>query len=202
MECSEETCLICNSSNQVPLCSLIEPFPHSEDYERETKGDKGGSTTNYILNQQLSVIFLLRKVLRLEKEFVEATLKNAGGSNPSAWNLKLCRVCSRTLEEADFVYTRLRKLHGEFAELSKLLYRRFVESSQCLTQGNGSLELQEDTPTPLKRKRPGRPAKRKRKGRWKHEETLEKNQREEIDDSLTISDRIRKEIAKGRKLGK
>lgn len=198
MESLKEKCLICDTE-VLPLHNLTDQFPHSDDFVIPGGNVKNTSLSNNAsrsIGQQVSVIFLLRVVLRLKQDFLSAILQSTG-SNPSSWDLKLCRGCYRVLEEADFVFTRLKKLHIEFDKLSKTVCSKVIQS---VRNSKPSIHLRKDDSCetkPVFKRKPGRPKRaRSRFTKIKRgsKECTELGSVTEVEE-ISVASQIRKEVA-------
>ncbi|CAL8142276.1 unnamed protein product [Orchesella dallaii] len=87
-----------------------------------------------LLNKQLSIVLLLRKVLRLRQSHLEALLQECG--DPGTWGISMCPPCNRVFLEAEFVHERLQQLHNEFEGLSKRLRTQLRTS---MNEENGTI---------------------------------------------------------------
>lgn len=199
MDSRKEKCLICDTEES-PLRNLTDQFPHNEDFQilgGNVKKKTPSDTTSTFISQQVSVIFLLRAVLRLKQDFLGVILQSTG-SDPSTWDLKLCRGCSRVLEEADFVFTRLKKLHVEFEKLSKTVCSKVIQS---VKSSKPSTHLHDDDceTKPVFRRKAGRPKRprskfTKTKIKRGSKECTELGNITEIEE-ISVANQIRKEIS-------
>lgn len=100
------------------------------------------------VKKEMSVIFLLRRILGVPQNRLESLLESIG--NPSDWGIKLCPLCNRIFSEAMFLYERLMKLHNEFDQVSKQLRSRM---ETCFEVTPSPDELQNNTDSTKGKKR-------------------------------------------------
>ncbi|CAL8142288.1 unnamed protein product [Orchesella dallaii] len=181
----EEFCFICNSNNKdaTILQSLL-----SQDSPSKRNGDETAAN----LEEHLSVILLLRKVLCLRQAFLVSVLESSG-KDPSSWNIKLCRMCHRIFGEASFVWSRLKKLHEEFENISEILRCKLVHNIRK-SPPNEEDKFQVD-----KNKKEADKRGRGRLGRKRAKISDSSNVSDSCEDSQGIVDAIRQEFLRTHK---
>lgn len=137
------------------------------------------------LQQQLSVIFLLRKMLRIPQARLEVLLVKYG--DPSDWNISTCSPCNRVFVEAVFVHERISKLHCEFEELSLKLRKHIRDSKESILHAPSP-----SSSTPITGSR-----KRRKRGRPKAKCATKLNSNI-LSDDIGLPEVIRQELLNGR----
>ncbi len=108
----DKQCLFCNGSVHNAADNLESTAARSTLLEGYSCGKTEGSLTK----RQVSIFFLLRKVLGLSAEFLESLLVNCG--SPSEWEINLCRLCNRLFKEADYLWDRMTKLQRDYNKIT------------------------------------------------------------------------------------
>lgn len=123
------------------------------------------------LKRDLSVIFLLRKVLGLPQHLLVTLLENCtrgcDRGNPAEWGIKLCVSCRVILKEADFLHRRVIKIQADFQEVAKEIRDILVGSES--PQEERETEMVTNLDRRKARRRPGRPASKKGRALLKKE---------------------------------
>lgn len=106
----------------------------SSDDEEEIDRDCGNR-----LEEQLSMIFLLREVFELPKHKLVKYFDRSKGCNPSRWGIGLCGNCKRLQETLQKLFGELNKIKREYNAAKESLYKQVWESYMITGRVSGSL---------------------------------------------------------------
>lgn len=96
---------------------------------------------NPTLEKHISVMMLVRKILKIPHDVLELLLRDSG--DPAMWGIALCKPCYRVFKEAEFVHNRILQLSDEFESLATILRGQLHESERRTSDNKHKLPEQD-----------------------------------------------------------